>query len=460
MRDVLILLCLVFLTLSIKTYSNNFDSTPLSQIQPDTIIGYKIPRISDTEKQDKGFFPEKNETIGIVFLNDTIGIVEISEPYIVATADKEYPWGWFQFPILGINDEGHILVRWSMRNDSSEEYGKPNELNSYRISFNRGKTWVSPTKDQVFPIYSEAVNLPDGDYLAIKTLPTEDFSPTSDFALPIFTEGETDFYWEKDFPKKFRGIYETYFHNNSKKIIHAEVNNEGLIRVVTNKKISTVWFGKLLMKDHDIYACVYPTHYLDMNGQPSPIAVTCYKSTDFGETWNIQGKINYTAEVNYKDDIGLNKKGFTEPTFEFLKDDKMLCVMRTSAGKVDPMYKSYSDDYGVTWSTPVPITPNGVMPRLTRLNQDILVLASGRPGIQLRISFDGRGDFWSDPIELIDYDENENWVYNSCGYPYIYKASEDEVYIVYSDFRKKCFGGAYRKSIIFRRIKIYRFCES
>lgn len=455
MNKVVLFFCFLIITLDINIRSNDRDSYHALNIQPNVIIGYKIPEIEDTKFQIKGLYCEKSETIGIRHLNDTIAIIEVGTPSIVAIADKAYPWGWFQFPLLGVNDEGHILVKWSMKNDIIDDYGKPNGDNNCRISFDGGKSWNIPSKNQIFSIYNEAVNLPNGDFLALYTLPTEDISSLSEFSLPIFSERETEFFWESALPTKFKGIYETYSHNNSKRIIHADVNNKGLIRAITDKKLSTFWFGKLLMKDGDIYACVYPTYYLDNNGTPSPIAVTCYKSSDLGKTWNFQGKIDYRANVNYKADIGLNKKGFTEPTFEFLKDDKIFCVMRTSAGQISPMYKTYSSDYGVTWSNPVPITPNGVMPQLIKLDQDILVLASGRPGIQLRFSFDGNGDFWSDPIELIDYEENKNWVYDTCGYPFLYKASENEVYIVYSDFKKNV-GGKNRKSIIFRKIKAYR----
>lgn len=154
--------------------------------------------------------------------------------------------------------------------------------------------------------------------------------------------------------------------------------------------------------------------------------------------------------------LKFHEKGFTEPTFEFLNDNSILCIMRTSGGKMTSMYKSYSSDYGKNWTTPEPFTPNGVMPQLVRLDNDVLVLASRRPGIQLRFSFDGKGDIWSQPTELIDYDETAGVTYNTCRYPFIYKSSKNEVYIVYSNFHTENDLGELRKGIIFRNIKVVR----
>ena len=47
------------------------------------------------------------------------------------------------------------------------------------------------------------------------------------------------------------------------------------------------------------------------------------------------------------------------------------------------------------------IAPNGVLPRLLRLNNGMLVLSSGRPGVQLRFSVSGLGDDWSEPVDLL-----------------------------------------------------------
>ena len=116
-------------------------------------------------------------------------------------------------------------------------------------------------------------------------------------------------------------------------------------------------------------------------------------------------------------DIVRNYGDYVEPAFEILADGTFICVMRT--GMVTPMLKSFSYDNGRTWTVPEPFTPNGVDPNLLLLQNGVLVLASGRPGVQLRFSFDGKGDSWSEPLDLIPF-MHEDGSYNtnvSCSYP-------------------------------------------
>ena len=422
----------------------------------DLTVIHKKHDYEDTRNQTKGHFSDKRETIGIINGIDTIAIIEISEPIVVSVADKDYPWGWFQFPTMGVNDNGIISVQWSMKNDSAEDYGDDFGRNNTKISLDNGKTWQDPTNDINIPAFREQVRIGEGEIIAISTQESEDISLIEKFPPPIFSYGEKDFYYERDLPDKYKGIYVNYFTNNVKRTIHAKVENDDLIRYSDKGLISTFWFGKLAIKNKDLYACVYPSYYEDSNGNLNPSAISFYKSSDLGESWILKGVINYQTKKDLHSNANFNNDGFTEPTFEFLKDGSVLCVMRTSEGNVAPMYKSYSYDYGENWTDPEPITPNGVMPQLIRLDQNILVMASGRPGIQLRISCDGKGEEWTYPIELIDYDEDKNWVNDTCGYPFVYKKSENEVFIVYSNFKNRDSMGEIRKSINFRKIKVYK----
>lgn len=374
----------------------------------------------------------------------------------MAIAEKEYPWGWFQFPRIGVDENGVMSVEWQMKNDSAEDYGDSAGLNNCKISYDNGKTWLDPYDRIEIPTFREQVHLDNGDILAISTQESENISTIDKMPSPEFSYGERNFYYEKDLPDKLKGIYINYFSGNIKKTFQAKVENPNLLRYSLRGSISTFWFGKLGIRESSIYACVYPTYYTDEQDNLMPTAISFYKSSNSGHSWNLQGIINYQVEAALHSESDFNNKGFSEPTFEFLNNDEILCVMRTTSNSITPMYKSYSYDYGREWSTPEPITPNGVMPQLIRLDNDILILASGRPGIQLRFCCDGKGDAWTSPVELIDYDEEQNWVYDTCGYPFLYKSSDNEFYIVYSNFQEKSSSGEKRKSIIFRRIKITR----
>lgn len=139
----------------------------------------------------------------------------------------------------------------------------------------------------------------------------------------------------------------------------------------------------------------------------------------------------------------------------------MICVLRT--GNCSPLYKAYSNDGGKTWTEPKPFTPNGVKPDVLRLGNGILVLTSGRPGVQLRFCLDGIGELWTEPIEMIPFMNTDGtWDLEgaTCGYTNILPADDNSFYMVYSDFKSKNENGELRKSIIFRKITIIKNKQS
>ena len=157
----------------------------------------------------------------------------------------------------------------------------------------------------------------------------------------------------------------------------------------------------------------------------------------------------------------MDKRGdneFDEPTFEVLPDSTFICVMRS--GSTSPMYKTFSYDKGYSWTKPEPFTPNGVNPKLMRLGNNVLVLASGRPGVQLRFSLDGDGKTWTEPIEMLPFSYssfNKDMAFEAtCGYANIIADGENSFYIVYSDFKTKNTKGEQRKAIMVRRVEVVK----
>ena len=113
-------------------------------------------------------------------------------------------------------------------------------------------------------------------------------------------------------------------------------------------------------------------------------------------------------------------------------------------------------DRGRTWSPAEPFTPNGVKPQLLLLNNGVLVLSTGRPGVQVRFSFDGKGQQWSDPIDFVPF-MNQDRSYTrdvSCGYTSLIAAGGDSFYIVWSNFTTKDSYGNNRKSIWCRKVTV------
>src|SRR5690606_4404425 len=102
--------------------------------------------------------------------------VELGEPVIVAVADRELPWGFFNFPSIRRAVSGQISVSWSMSPDNANSYGQATTGNS-AVSSDEGKTW---TRVERAPTGGGIV-LSNGDRITITT-PTA--IPLADLDLP------------------------------------------------------------------------------------------------------------------------------------------------------------------------------------------------------------------------------------------------------------------------------------
>jgi hypothetical protein len=218
-----------------------------------------------------------------------------------------------------------------------------------------------------------------------------------------------------------------------------------------------VWWGDLrLAPDGSILAGVYPCSMLREDGSVDPkVHVFFYRSTDSGHSWKIQGRILYQPDLK-ADPVGEKRDGFGEPAFLVLADGSLLCVMRTTDGLgIGPMYASRSSNLGKTWSRPKVIAPNGVKPELLRLDNGVLVLSSGRLGVQLRFSADGKGKQWTAPYELVPVTSKDVKA-DSCGYTSLLATGPDRFLIAYSHFKHDTGGGQTHKAILVREVEVRR----
>ena len=189
--------------------------------------------------------------------------------------------------------------------------------------------------------------------------------------------------------------------------------------------------------------------------KPDPLWHTfVYRSTDSGHSWQVQGRLLYEGDPT-ADPRHARRAGFTEPALEVLPDGSLLCVMRTTDGVgIGPMYSTRSTDLGRTWTTPKAFTRNGVLPRLLQLDNGVLVLSSGRPGVQLRFSMDGKGETWTKPFEMLAHQTDA--YQSSCGYTNLLATGPDRFLLIYSDFRYVTESGELRKAIKVREVRVRR----
>lgn len=148
-------------------------------------------------------------------------------------------------------------------------------------------------------------------------------------------------------------------------------------------------------------------------------------SHDRGNTFEF---LSTVADVQSQP-IDTAAEGFCEPDLLYLGGGHVLCVMRTQGHEVySPMYASHSYDSGRTWSPVSKVEDFGVLPRLLKMKNGAVVLASGKWDTLLKISADD-GESWSDRI--IVKENRGQWDRGPSGYTSIFETADDELLIVY-----------------------------
>jgi hypothetical protein len=113
-------------------------------------------------------------------------------------------------------------------------------------------------------------------------------------------------------------------------------------------------------------------------------------SEDGGRTWR------YCSVVAGCDDLPDAGEGPNESATVRLADGRLLCVYRTGhVLKVRDYFKSYSADGGRSWTKPERMVGVwSVEPQLVRLENGLILLSGGRPGLFLWVCADGEGKSW------------------------------------------------------------------
>lgn len=407
-------------------------------------------------KIHEGYVSQRDEILLVKQRNRTVARIHLREPVMVAMADQEEKWGYFQFPSIGMAEDGTLVVSWQMKEDSHTTYGvQSTRQYAPMMSKDNGRTWHP--QDRIYERQTMGYNitLKNGSRLSVLTPRSQDIRTFKDFPKAIAKTEMYNYYLVDSLPDKLQGVYFNYTKPGQEtRVIHSHLIDPGLLRYSQDDCMSVVWWGNIRqLADNSLVAGVYPADYIGDNGELIDGGISFYQSYDEGKNWNILGKIQPPPK-KLKKKYKSEEDGWSEPAFEILADSSFICVMRS--GMSDPMYESISKDYGHTWSDVVAVAPNGVKPRLLPLKKGVLVLASGRPGIQLRFNLDGTGTRWTEPIDMIPF-MNEDGTFTrdvSCGYASILVAGDDSFYLVYSDFTKSNVDGQIRKSIWCRKVTV------
>ncbi len=402
---------------------------------------------------------------------------------VAISPPEEKRWGWFQFPSLRQLADGAIHVAYHMQPDSYEVYTLPDggrdpkykELSDSYFSEDHGKSW-RPYRDRAPELRKadellNGIGLANGDRVRIsrRNPPVIDGMDLPEPVGTLFSDYEQlrdpgHGYRSADLPDELR--YQDLFRlpAGSHEWLQQKaeiVNPHEVGRAVTtaNGTVIPVFLEgnvHLSPNGRDLIAIWDGIHTRTGGTLDERWACFAYLSTDGGNTWNLQGIIPYQPD-NAFDSYGDLRIGFSEPDFAFINEETLVCVMRTTDGfGPGPTYSAISKDLGKTWSLPRVFAPNGVLPRLLMLDSGPLILASGRPGVQLRVSADD-GQSWSAPIDLVPV-TMVDVCGDTCGYTRLLASGPDRFFIVYSHFRTKNEDGLDCKAIKVCEVRVETSC--
>jgi hypothetical protein len=170
------------------------------------------------------------------------------------------------------------------------------------------------------------------------------------------------------------------------------------------QRVNFCFDGDALLVDGQLIATLYGSKAGD-----EFYSVVVATSQDGGRTWRYLATV---AGPECVPDAEPRGHGPAEPALVQLADGDLMCVMRMGGGEDFPLRRSYSRDGGHTWSTPDPLPAGSVEPSLKRLQNGVLALSTGRPGIFLWLSTDRRGERWQS-IDLLAH--HNRWA-PSAGY--------------------------------------------
>lgn len=393
--------------------------------------------------------------------------VELGQPVEVAVADRDYPWGFYNFPNIRRSVSGQLHISWSMNHDEAASYGLPPEGIRDAVSNDGGATWTMVANG---PIGGGTV-LSNGDRVIVTTPRAV---PLGELTLPTPIATLQDqstynrvfrIYRYDDLPAQLRGTYQARIRSGqtSWAAERGTIEHPNLARYADGNLFPVIWWGDIQETDDAVYTGTYPAFEINSSGGVDPSSVFFYKSTDFGRNWVFQGKIPYQPDLAL-DPNGSQRItfGWTEPAFAALKNGTFLSVLRTQDGfGKSPMYVSSSANKGISWATPKVFTGAGVLPKLLELDNGVVALSAGRPGVQLRFMLNDNVEDWTEPFEFLPWVPNEAQVTDlnsgsSCGYTGILKVDENSFLIVYSDFKHQTSEGLTRKAIKVRKVTVKR----
>lgn len=380
------------------------------------------------------------------------------KPVVVAQGPRleDADWGPWQFPNIGMADDGTVFASVHPGEDSECAYEA--EPLWYK-SADLGKTWVKtdaadalrcmvkiPNGERIQPMPRSPIKVPDQVFDGVeKVYSVDGYADIYEFSdLP---EGVIDREWQ------FKGIKEdgTEFRFNGK----IENWPHMSITKTANGVLPPFPFGRLrVAPDGALWVMHYCHPITPDTGEPAEFNTQFYfRSTDNGRTWNLASWIDQRKAPDML--------GSCESDITWTADGTAVTVIRSRG-----TYVAVSKDGGFTWDRPWQLDEIGVDPAIRTLGCGAIIASYGRPGFFVRGCFDGEGKVWDEPLAIIgNYDHsgemNEpTWgpgpgrSWGTCSYSDILPISDTEALVVYTDFFVPDAEGVKRKSLMVVKVSV------
>lgn len=274
------------------------------------------------------------------------GTVRMLRQQIIVQSEEDV-----NFPAARRLSDGTIFLSYSVGTHTVNERG------GRLISRDNGKTWEAPTKQ----IPSSAlVEMPDKGFIAVSAWRTKPIRGKNVHPLTVYRSPDSSLNGLQTWKAELEFPYEPDDYGI---LVH-----RSLVRMPNGDLIGTGY------------------------GQPRVESPSnrcyCYISSDEGKTWKYHSTIIAGKSPG--------PEGFNEPVLVLLRNGDLLCHVRTGG----PLLQVRSKDGGKTWTEPKEISDHGVDPDLIHLSNGAVVTSYGRPGVSIKVDFDGTGEKWDRTLDV------------------------------------------------------------
>lgn len=384
--------------------------------------------------------------------------IVLDKPVTVAQGPRleDAGWGPWQFPTIGMADDGTVFASIHPGEDDEAAY---ETVPLWYKSYDKGKTWEETTAQDAVRCM---VKLPSGDRMQPKMkspvkVPEEIFENMEKvYTVPGYAdiyefdglpEGVVDRAWEFKRLSKDGKLYD--FKGEIRNWPHMSLTK------TANGVLPPFPFGRLrVAPDGALWAMHYCHPITPDTGEPLEFNTQFYfRSADEGKTWDMASWIDQRKAPDML--------GSCESDITWTADGTAVTVIRSSG-----TYVAVSKDGGFTWDRPWQLDEIGVDPAIRTLGCGAIIASYGRPGFFVRGCFDGKGEVWDEPVEIIgNYDHsgemNEpTWgpgpgrSWGTCSYSDILPISDTEALVVYTDFFVPDKEGVKRKSLMVVKVAV------